>query len=199
MKVSELMQAMSDAGAPMEAILIAVRALEDKQAEIDGAEAEKAEKRARDAARKRAERSEARNVQGQSEDNPETVQETPSLSRPLSPQTPQTPTHTHPDNNTRARKGHRLPVDWEPKPLTADTAALVADWPDGEVQRELAKFRDWAAAATGANSRKSDWNAAWRNWLRRRNEEKPRNYRNDNPKPSGRNAAELARRNLGCH
>lgn len=123
----------------------------------------------------------------------------PSLSRPLSPQTPQTPTHTHPENNTRARKGHRLPVDWEPKPLTAETAAMVAEWPDGEVQRELAKFRDWAAAATGANSRKSDWDAAWRNWLRRRNEEKPRNYRNDNPKPSGRNAAELARRNLGCH
>lgn len=34
----------------------------------------------------------------------------PSLSRPLSPQTPHTPTHTHPDITPRARKGGDFPM-----------------------------------------------------------------------------------------
>lgn len=36
--------------------------------------------------------------------------EDPSLSRPLSPQTPLTPTHTHPDITPRARKGGDFPM-----------------------------------------------------------------------------------------
>lgn len=43
---------------------------------------------------------------------PESVEsaEDPSLSRPLSPQTPHTPTHTHPDITPRARKGGDFPM-----------------------------------------------------------------------------------------
>ncbi|RPF70459.1 hypothetical protein EG799_01550 [Aurantiacibacter spongiae] len=110
--------------------------------------------------------------------------ETDPLSRPplSSPQTPQQtpPTHT-PEHIPRARKGHRLPDDWKPKPLSGDVATAVSRWPDGAVDRELAKFRDWAASATGANARKSDWDATWRNWLRRRDDELPRKDRNDRP------------------
>lgn len=51
------MKAMADAGAPFEAILIAVRALEAKDAELAARDAEAAEKRAKDAERKRIERS----------------------------------------------------------------------------------------------------------------------------------------------
>jgi len=65
MTVSELMQAMADAGAPFDAILIAVRALEAKDAEIAARDAEVAEKRAKDAERKRNARA--------STDNPRTV------------------------------------------------------------------------------------------------------------------------------
>ena len=70
MTTSELMKAMADAGAPFDAILIAVRALEERDAQIAARDAETAEKRARDAARKRAERDASRNVQGLSTDNP---------------------------------------------------------------------------------------------------------------------------------
>ncbi len=45
---------------------------------------------------------------------------TPSLSRPLSPQTPLTPTHTHPEYNTRARKG---PVPAKPEGVSSQTWA----------------------------------------------------------------------------
>lgn len=108
----------------------------------------------------------------------------PSLSRPLpSPQTPQpTPTHTHPENNTRARKGHRLPVDWMPAPLTGDAAQAVAGWPPGAEDRELARFRDWAASATGSNALKTNWDAAWRNWIRKAEDD------GRYGKPNGRNS-----------
>lgn len=95
----------------------------------------------------------------------------PSLSpAPLpSPQTPQlTPhPHTHPEHTPRARKGHRLPSDWVPEPLSGEIAVSVSSWPVGAIERELARFRDWAASATGQTALKSDWQATWRNWLRR--------------------------------
>lgn len=79
--------------------------------------------------------------------------------------------HTHPEKTPRARKGHRLPVDWQPAPLPASLAADVAAWPSGALERELARFRDWAASATGPNAIKTDWDAAWRNWLRKAHDE----------------------------
>ena len=179
MKVSELMQAMADAGAPMQAILIAVQALEAKDAEIAARDAEMAEKRAKDAERKRIARA--------STDSPRTVQgcgadiEADPLSRPPNENNSNPPTHT-PEKQTPARKGHRLPVDWQPAPLTGDVAEAVAAWPDGAIARELARFRDWARAATGPNARKSDWQAAWRNWLRRKIDEGTnQNGRNSQP------------------
>ena len=66
MPVSELMKAMGEAGAPFEAILIAVRAIEAKDAEIAARDAQAAEKKAKDAARKRS-------VRGTSEENPRNV------------------------------------------------------------------------------------------------------------------------------
>lgn len=65
MSMADLMKAMADAGAPFEAILIAVRALEEKEAEIARRDQEAAEKRAKDAERKRNERA--------STDSPRTV------------------------------------------------------------------------------------------------------------------------------
>jgi hypothetical protein len=85
--VSDLMEAMSKAGAPMEAIILAVRALEEKDAVIEA-------RRANDRERKRRQRG---TITGQSRDTDGTVTgETPSLDK--SPPDPQklipTP-HTH--------------------------------------------------------------------------------------------------------
>lgn len=71
----------------------------------------------------------------------------------------------------RASKACRLPDDWKPKPLTTEIAKAVADWPDGAADRELERFRDWAASASGPNAVKKDWDAAWRNWLRKAQDE----------------------------
>lgn len=109
-----------------------------------------------------------------------TQRDKPSLSRPPNENNSNPPTHTHPEITTpRARMGHRLPADWQPQPLTGDLGKAVAAWPAGAIERELARFRDWAASATGPNATKSDWQAAWRNWLRRAEDEG--RYRNVRP------------------
>ena len=102
-----------------------------------------------------------------SDDSDETPPLSPSpLSSPHTPLLTPRP-HTPPDNNTRARKGTRLPADWQPSELTGDTGDAVKIWPPGSLDRELARFRDWAASVTGKNAVKSDWQAAWRNWIRK--------------------------------
>lgn len=203
MKISELMQAMSDAGAPMEAILIAVRAIEEREAQIAARDEALDGKKAKDAARKRAEREAARlasdNVHGQSMDNPRTVQglstdgpgivqDEPSL--PLLPNennsNPTTP--THPEKHTpRTRKAHRLPADWVPGQLSDELDAAVSGWPPGALERELARFRDWAASAPASSGCKSDWDATWRNWLRRADDEG--RYRNGTNRNAGRSTS----------
>ena len=195
MKVSELMQQMSDAGAPMEAILIAVRAIEEREEAVESKRAVERERKRRQRAKAKDEgRDSHGTVTGQSQDSPSA---TP-LPCPPNEYISNPPIPT-PENKTRARKGHRLPVDWEPKPLTDEVAAIVSAWPEGAVERELAKFRDWAAAATGDKGKKSDWDAAWRNWLRRRDEDQPRKPANDRQPRSTANAAEMARAKLRSH
>jgi hypothetical protein len=72
-------------------------------------------------------------------------------------------------------KATRLPADWQPEPLSGETAAMVSAWPVGMLERELSKFRDYWAAASGRKAAKLDWNAAFRNWLRNANEWASRN------------------------
>lgn len=157
-----------------------------------------AERQARYRARKKAE-AEGCDVTSDVTRDAVTDDEAP-LSRPLSPQTPQTPTHT-PVKQTPARKGHRMPDDWQPKPLPATITDFVRTWPPGALERELARFRDWAASANGPNALKKDWDAAWRNWLRKADDEnrygKPANdYRNSKPTGTA-NAAQRAIASLG--
>ena len=111
---------------------------------------------------------------------PETAESTenPSPSPSSSPDPSNNPTPTH-GEIPRARKASacRLPESWNPEPLGGDVAKASAAWPPGALDRELARFRDWAASASGANARKSDWQAAWRNWVRKADDEG--RYRND--------------------
>jgi hypothetical protein len=143
MTPSELMKAMADAGAPFEAILIAMSALDVKDAEIAARDAGVASKRQKDAERKREDRA----VRRQSKARPRTVQgqsTDPSPNEYIS-----NPHPTKPSGLVSAPKRHQLPVDWEPMPFKAGTQAamIVARWEPGRLERELAKFRDHHTAA----------------------------------------------------
>lgn len=109
----------------------------------------------------------------------------PSLSLPPNENYSNPPALTHPDTKTRARKGTRLPVDWSPSPFTGQIAVDAENWAPGAIERELSKFRDWAASAPGERGVKSDWDAAWRNWLRRASDD-GHLERNNGPAPAPR-------------
>jgi hypothetical protein len=80
--------------------------------------------------------------------------------KPISPESKYKPNRTR-----ESTKGaHRLPTDWKPK--TESVSAMVEHFPWVDVKLETHKFKDyWASATKGAL--KKDWDAAWRNWIRR--------------------------------
>lgn len=99
------------------------------------------------------------------------------------------PTHTPVNNTPRAR---RLPADWIPAPLPSQLLDQVSAWKAGLLESELAKFRDWAASAPDKTGLKKDWDAAWRNWLRRKIEEGPKNGNSGNRQDDGMGRTERA-------
>lgn len=182
-----VLDAMVQAGCTAEQIAAAVKAsMADEEARAE-------QKRAKDRERKRRQRAkEADECHAVSRGQSVTDCDGADNPLPLSPNENNSNPHTpSPEHKTRARKGHRLPIDWEPKPLPATMGAMLARWEPGEMEREMAKFRDWAASANGPNALKKDWDAAWRNWLRKHDEErKPTNARQHS---STANAVALAR------
>lgn len=81
-------------------------------------------------------------------------------------------------------KATRLPDDWEPAPLTGETAAMVAPWPVGMIERELSKFKNYWKSASGRKAAKVDWQAAWRFWLTNADDWKPKNDRQQQRNPA---------------
>ena len=178
-----IIDAMLTAGCTAEQLAAVVKA------DMADRECQTAAKRQKDAERQRKHRE--RNAESRDVTVTECDSVTAPLSRPPNENNSNPPTHT-PEKQTPARKGHRLPVDWVPAPLTGDVAEAVAAWPDGAIARELARFRDWAKAATGPNAIKSDWQAAWRNWLRRKIDEGT-NQNGRNSQPARQAIADIGR------
>jgi DNA-binding transcriptional ArsR family regulator len=108
------------------------------------------------------------------------VAESDSGSRTLRPTPSQTATHNRqrtvkepslnrPAARPRAATAARLPENFE---LTEGRLGIASrEGIDG--RREFAKFCDHWRAASGANARKHDWDAAWRNWCRKAADMKP--------------------------
>lgn len=65
------------------------------------------------------------------------------------------------------RPARKCPKDWEPGPELR--AAMGAECPGVDLSRETLKFRDHTFA-----SPRSDWNATWRNWVRKAAEMQPK-------------------------
>ena len=97
---------------------------------------------------------------------------TPSLSRPLPPQTPLTPTHTHPEYNTRARKG---PVPAKPEGVSSQTwadflalrkqkRADLSQTALAEIEREAVKA-GWSLESALAECVARGWQAFKADWV----------------------------------
>lgn len=61
------------------------------------------------------------------------------------------------------KRGMRLPEDWTPDEIFARRKGLSA-W---EVENEAEKFRDYWRGLSGQRAAKADWDATWRNWVRK--------------------------------
>jgi len=71
----------------------------------------------------------------------------------------------------RADRGTRLPDDWSPSDADRAFAAALGV----PVEREAASFKDYWTSKPGADGRKTNWSATWRNWVRRTSERKVSN------------------------
>jgi len=97
---------------------------------------------------------------------PQTSADPSPLVPPLSP-APLSPLIIPPStNHSLAKPATELPEDWQPD---AKTWALADElgFTSQEAWDQLERMRDWAKNADGGKGRKSDWNAAFRNWLKR--------------------------------
>jgi uncharacterized protein YdaU (DUF1376 family) len=72
------------------------------------------------------------------------------------------------------------------------------EWALGEgvspetIRNEADRFRDYWISVPGAKGRKADWQATWRNWIRKHLDDKPKEERNGNSKGERRLQSWLA-------
>ena len=72
---------------------------------------------------------------------------------------------------TNRARGSRLPADWMPPPDVV--AQMRSDHPHVDLKAEHEKFVDYWQGKAGRDARKADWDATWRNWIRRAAEQRP--------------------------
>ena len=109
---------------------------------------------------------------------PETTKDTPTPPVQARPKPHRRQGPTDADSKTRTRattpRGTRLPGDWKPDPdLVAWTYRETGLVPD-EARREFDKFRDYWKSQPGQKGVRTDWDATWRNWARKADDDKQR-------------------------
>lgn len=77
-----------------------------------------------------------------------------------------------PPTPKREATGTRLPADWQPD--DALKAWAVNERKDLNIEREIASFVDYWIGKAGRDGRKSNWPAAFRNWIRNSRNGAPR-------------------------
>ena len=162
MSIAALIRQMTEAGAPIEAVLIAVEAIEASQAAVDAKRAAE-----RDRKRRQRERGKDGTVAGQSRDSHADMSDDPPLSAPPN-DIYSNPPHLSPNSQTCGRDAFPCPEWCEPavwadlkrnrkakrlantatahSQFIRDIQKLATDeWPPGEVVREIAA-RGWGGA-----------------------------------------------------
>lgn len=75
------------------------------------------------------------------------------------------PSLTRESTPAKNTKGTRISEDWMPKPDTVEK--IKASVPGVDLATEHEKFIDYFLSVSGEKGVKKDWDAAWRNWMRR--------------------------------
>lgn len=76
----------------------------------------------------------------------------------------------------RPARGTRLSAEWEcPEDWIADAMAIRPHWDRQKAVAVSAAFRDYWVGVAGQKSRKTDWRATWRNWVRNERDDQRKN------------------------
>jgi len=67
-----------------------------------------------------------------------------------------------------AKRGQRLPNDWEPEPNLVEQ--IKNEVPNVDICAQHRRFVDYWIAQPGQKGVKLDWSATWRNWMRKADE-----------------------------
>lgn len=89
-----------------------------------------------------------------------------------------------PGMEPKKKRAAQLPADWQPK--EADVEKLVASFPNVDIEHETDSFRDYWASRGEA---RADWDAAFRNWIRKAASFAPAPVSRIQGRPAGRAAA----------
>lgn len=148
-------EAMVAEGASAQVLLSALKVmLADEQKRL-------ADRRAKDAARQRRKRVTRSHAESRG-----LVRDPPSLSpldsKTLNPSDLQILESTMTLSEKKAKRGSRLPPDWQPSDSDRSFALACGLDPD----KTVAEFRDYWVAVPGSRGVKLDWSATWRNRCR---------------------------------
>jgi len=163
--LSELIRNMAAAGAPAEAIALAVEAIEARDAKDEERRAGQRER----TRRSRAKRDGNVTVTHLSQDGNGEVPPKKETS-PTPPKEKTTPSTTEPNGSSKTRAS-RLPADWT-LPIEWRGDAVKAGLPQARIDLEAEKMRDWSISSP--NGAKREWRAAWRNWVKGAADKLPR-------------------------
>lgn len=67
--------------------------------------------------------------------------------------------------NKEKRIAHLIPDDWSPRPQDWSTMAEHFGWVD--LKKQTYAFKDYWTSQPPSKAKKTDWDATWRNWIRR--------------------------------
>lgn len=100
-----------------------------------------------------------------------------------------------PQAASKAKNGSRLSDEWVLPKAWGEWALENVDGMTSEFIRSQAdQFRDYWIGKAGAGARKNDWEATWRNWMRKAAERLPRGSPQSAPDQKPRNIAEASAR-----
>jgi hypothetical protein len=105
-------------------------------------------------------------------------QPSPSVSPRATPSPSPTPYSSSSKESAPRKRAARLEAGWMPDRDVID--AMKLECPGVAFEAEHRKFVDYWIAKSGKDATKVDWNATWRNWMRRAGEHAP-----SRPGPSG--------------
>lgn len=90
----------------------------------------------------------------------------------------------------RSKRGTRLADDWIPSEALRD--AMAAECPHVDQRAQFARFRDHWFAQPGQRGVKTDWDATYRNWIRRAADDAPRTTAQRTARPNKADRAQQA-------